>query len=246
MARTSKPVKRGAAKRSKGAGAETAYQALRDRILSLALAPGADLDEGMLVETLGMSRTPVREAVVRLASEGLVTQTPNRGSRVASLSLDEVRGFFEALDLCQRAVTRLAAIRRRERDLDRIAKAGSAFEAAARKGDVDAMARTNFDFHMAMADASGNAWLARFFAELLNQRMRLSRLALVYDPPVGRNRRQHGQDIVDEHRRMVAAITDGRADTAEGLAAQHTERFRGRVVGFVEENLAAGISVPRT
>src|SRR5688572_6773470 len=104
MSRGLKPVKR-----SKGAGAEHAYQELRERILSLSLAPGADLEESVLVATLGMSRTPVREAIIRLASDGLVTLTPNRGARVAPISLDEIRAFFEALDLCQRAVTRLAA-----------------------------------------------------------------------------------------------------------------------------------------
>ena len=97
-----------------------------------------------------------------------MTLTPNRGARVASISLDEVRAFFEALDLCQRAITRLAASRRRAADLDRVNATEAAFEAAAKKGDVDAMARTNFDFHMAIADAAGNPWLARFFGDLLN------------------------------------------------------------------------------
>ena len=238
MVRASKPVKR-----SKGAGAEHAYQALRERILSLTLAPGADLEEGVLVETLGMSRTPVREAIIRLASEGLVTLTPNRGARVTSISLDEVRAFFEALDLCQRAITRLAASRRRKADRDRIDATEAAFETAAKKGDVDAMARTNFDFHMAVADAAGNPWLARFFGDLLNQGMRLSRLALVYDPPSGRNRSQHGQDIVEEHRRMIAAIAGGDVDAAEKLAGQHTDLFKRRVTGFVEENLVSNVAV---
>jgi DNA-binding GntR family transcriptional regulator len=240
MSRGLKPVKR-----SKGAGAEHAYQELRERILSLSLAPGADLEESVLVATLGMSRTPVREAIIRLASDGLVTLTPNRGARVAPISLDEIRAFFEALDLCQRAVTRLAAARRQEGDLDRMTALGKTFEAAARNGDADAMARTNFDFHMAVADASGNPWLARFFGDLLNQGMRLSRLALVYDPPSGRSRHQHGQDIIEEHREMIDAIAAGNLEAAEDIASRHTDLFRRRVVGFVEENLTADVVVLR-
>ncbi len=238
MSRARKPVKR-----SKGAGGETAYQTLRERILALEMAPGADLDEAGLVESLGMSRTPVREAIIRLASEGLVTMTPNRGARVASISLDEVRAFFEAFDLCQRAMTRLAAMRRRPADVKRIEVTGKAFEEAARKGDAKAMAKTNFDFHAAIADASGNPWLARFFCDLLNQGMRLSHLALVYDPPSGRNPSQHGRAIVDEHRRMVEAIVAGRADAAERMASAHTELFRDRVVAFVQENLTSVVKV---
>jgi DNA-binding GntR family transcriptional regulator len=238
MGRVARPVKR-----SKGAGGEAAYRALRERILSLSLAPGADLEESGLVAALGLSRTPVREAIIRLASEGLVKLTPNRGARVAPISLEEVRAFFEALDLCQRAVTRLAAARRPSGALGRIRAAGRAFEAAARTGDAGAMAETNFDFHMAVAEAAGNPWLARFFGDLLNQGMRLSRLALVYDPPSGRSREQHGRDIVAEHREMVEAVGRGDADAAEAVAARHTSLFRRRVMDFVAENLTAAVAI---
>jgi DNA-binding GntR family transcriptional regulator len=182
MGRVARPVKR-----SKGAGGEAAYRALRERILSLSLAPGADLEESGLVAALGLSRTPVREASIR--------------------------------------------------------SAGRAFEAAARTGDAGAMAETNFDFHMAVAEAAGNPWLARFFGDLLNQGMRLSRLALVYDPPSGRSREQHGRDIVAEHREMVEAVGRGDADAAEAVAARHTSLFRRRVMDFVAENLTAAVAI---
>jgi hypothetical protein len=85
------------------------HVALRDEILHLALKPGAKLDEMGLVRKFGISRTPVREALIRLASEGLVFLLPNRGAQVAPLDLVDIAHFFEALELMQCAVNHWAA-----------------------------------------------------------------------------------------------------------------------------------------
>ena len=87
-----------ATKRPKGSGSRWAYETIRNRILSLELAPGAGLDEQELIASLGVSRTPIREALIQLSAEGLVEMLPNRGARVAKIDLPGVREFFEALD----------------------------------------------------------------------------------------------------------------------------------------------------
>ena len=98
----------------KGASSEHAYRALMHEIVSFTLVPGEDLDEATLVGRLGVSRTPVREALVRLAAEGLVQLVPNRGARVAPMGWNDIREHLEAFDVSQRLVTRWAAIRRNE------------------------------------------------------------------------------------------------------------------------------------
>ena len=95
---------------SKGGSSEFAYQVIRAEIVSLALAPGSDLDEAALVSRLGLSRTPLREALVRLAGEGLVQILPNRGTRVAPMGWNDIREHLEAFDLSQRLVTRWASM----------------------------------------------------------------------------------------------------------------------------------------
>src|SRR3546814_16225391 len=87
---------------AKGTSVRHAYDAIRSRIVSLDLTPGADLDEVRLVRDLGLSRTPVREALVRLAAEGLVVMLPNRTARVAPLGLQDVKEHLEAFELVQR------------------------------------------------------------------------------------------------------------------------------------------------
>ena len=73
----------------RGAGAQTVFEALRARILALQLPPGADIEEAALVREFDLSRTPVREALIQLASHGLVQLVPNRGARVATLDLKD-------------------------------------------------------------------------------------------------------------------------------------------------------------
>jgi len=95
-----------------------AYQDIRRKIVRLELSPGQDLDEARLVETYGLSRTPIRELLIRLAGEGLVVLRRNRGAYVSPLSVDTLQAVFEAGDLLERAIIRLACARRDERDGD--------------------------------------------------------------------------------------------------------------------------------
>ncbi len=82
------------------------YQRLREGILSLDYVPGANLDEAQLVESFGLSRTPVREALIRLAADGLVVLLPDRGAQLAPVDLADFPRYVEAFDLVQRAVMR--------------------------------------------------------------------------------------------------------------------------------------------
>src|SRR3569623_3510616 len=99
----------GEARQSSGA---RIYGVLREQILSLELVPNAELDEVQLSRELGVSRPPIHEALIRLASADLVVLAPNRGQRVAPLDLDQVPQLVETLELYERAPTRWAAQRR--------------------------------------------------------------------------------------------------------------------------------------
>ena len=88
------------------------YEELRHQIISMKIKPGADLDEKTLVEKFGVSRTPVRESLIRLSAEGLVEIRKNRGATVTALDLQTLQSIFEAGDLIEKAFTRLACLRR--------------------------------------------------------------------------------------------------------------------------------------
>src|SRR3546814_21010668 len=90
---------------AKGTGVRHAYDAIRSRIVSLDLTPGADLDEVRPVRDLGLSRTPVRDALVRLAAAGLVVTLPNRTARVEPLGLQDAKDHLEQCALVPRIAT---------------------------------------------------------------------------------------------------------------------------------------------
>ena len=122
--------------RPKGTGAQRVYNGLRDDILHLRLAPGANIEETSLEKRFKVSRTPVREALIRLASEDLVTLLPNRGAQVTKFDVADLPKFFEALDVCQRFVLRLSAHYRTDEQLEELRNISRQFETAARAQDV--------------------------------------------------------------------------------------------------------------
>ena len=140
--------------RTKASGSDQAHMLLRRRILRLDLKPGTELDEVTLSHSLGVSRTPIREALIRLSSEGLVTLQRGRGARVTPLDLTTFRSFFEGLDILQRAVTRLAALRRTPADLKTIKLHLLAFEKGAKSFDSEALNDANYEFHTAIGNAA--------------------------------------------------------------------------------------------
>lgn len=222
---------------SKGSGSSHAYQILRDRIVSLEMAPGDDIDEQALVEELGISRTPLREALIRLAAEGLVSQLPNRGARVASMDIPQLQEHLEAFELAQRATTRLAAMRRTPAQLAQIEALVVAFEEAHARQSVNEMIDGNWKLHLAIGNACGNRVLAKIYANLLTENLRVARLAMSYETfPSDDARQGHLGRILDEHRQILDAITRRDADRAEQLGASHTNLARKRVTEYIAQS----------
>jgi DNA-binding GntR family transcriptional regulator len=209
--------------RKRGSGARVVYEALRDEILSLGLPPGSPIDEVQLAERFAMSRTPIREALVRLSGEGLVTTLPNRSTVVSNIDMMNLHAFFDALTLMYRVTTRLAAQNRRPKDLEVIRDHQAAFARAVEAQDALAMIATNRDFHAAIAEAGGNPYYTGLFGRLLDEGRRLLRLyySSFQDrlPP----------RIMTEHEDMIRAIEAQDIDAADRLANAHADQIVGQI-----------------
>ncbi|WP_138471978.1 GntR family transcriptional regulator [Poseidonocella sp. HB161398] len=225
--------KQAAAKPAAERGAEYVYRMLRQAILRLEAKPGSDLDELEISARYEVSRTPVREALIRLTAEGLAQAVRGRGSRVAAMNLSDLRDFFEALDLLQRSVTHMAALRRSEADLARIEAAEAAFETAAAQREVDAINEANFAFHMEIARAAQSSYLGHAYERALIEGMRVGHVSFVEHDGVQARLEEHLAETVDDHRQMIALIRAGDAAAAEEVAARHVELFRNRIVTTV-------------
>ena len=183
----------------RGFGVQTVYEALQRDIIEMTLAPGEPLDETRLSRRFAMSRTPVREAMVRLAAEGLVTTLPNRNTIVTPIDFSSVPVYFDALVLMYRVTTRLAAMHRKESDLIEIRALGDAFARTVEEADAFGMIAVNRDFHIAIARAGRNRYFTELFAKLLDEGRRLLRLYYSsYDDHLPKH-------FVDEHDEIIAA-----------------------------------------
>jgi DNA-binding GntR family transcriptional regulator len=221
------------------------YETLRQRILSLELAPSSVLDEATLGQELNVSRTPLREALVRLAAEGLVDVLPNRGARVSPIELPQLQEHLEAFELIQRTATVLAAQRCSEADLGRLTALCLKFEQAREQGDVEGMITSNLAFHQAIGAASGNRYIERMYDGVLTDNLRVARLAMAYECYGSQEAYdKHLQSIVDEHRQMVQALAKRDAAAAMRLADSHSDLARIRVSDYLSRNLTRGISMP--
>jgi len=228
----------------RGSSSEHAYLRLRDSIVSLELEPGTNLDEASAVARLGLSRTPVREAIVRLAAEGLVQLLPNRGARVAPMGWDDIREHLEAFDIIQRLITRWSALRRSEANLAKMEELCTSFEQAQDKSDSAAMLQLNWDFHAAIAAGCRNSVMEEYYLRLLTGNLRISRLAMSYEAyTTAHAYHSHVGNIRQEHRELVQAIRVKDADRAERLARSHANLARKRVTETLTQSLTDEMAI---
>jgi GntR family transcriptional regulator of vanillate catabolism len=212
--------------------AADATSMLRERIMSGELAPRARLQQIPLSEALGISRTPLREALATLAREGLLDYEPNRGYAVRSFDWAEVEQAYAvrarleafACHLCARHG--LAA--ERIQKLEACLRAG---DAVLRKGrllaqDLPTYRAMNVEFHETIIGAAKNVWIGRFVRQTQNVPLASDRLFIWEDFDV--IKRSH-----DDHHRIVHAIKQGDAERAEALMREHII-FAGEVLKAIK------------
>jgi DNA-binding GntR family transcriptional regulator len=191
-----------------------AYDAIRELIVDGTLAPGARVGQAELAEQLGISRGSVREALRRLAGDGLVEFEVNRGFFVADFGLDVVLERLEARLLLEPQIARLAAVRRDDDDLAALRQAIADERAAATSAGAHDASRS---FHLALATASRNEQLWRLIDGLWIADVGRRLLARRYATPTWQ------ADDASEHEQILAAVEAGDADRAESLMRRHDE-----------------------
>lgn len=202
----------------KGSRVQSIYDALRRAILEQALRPGMKLPEDTIGEQFGASRTLVREALKRLAVEGLIELKPNRGASVAYPTLDEARDVFEVRRTLERLVVQSLAghlsqaqIALLENHIQR--------ENDARGRDGPESIRLAGEFHTLLSQMSGNTLLSRYVQEVCS---RCSLILALYGRP------HSSECAVNEHRQLVDALRLGDADKAMLLMDRHLEDVAAR------------------
>jgi DNA-binding GntR family transcriptional regulator len=206
---------------SRGLLADRAYNDLRDRIVTLRIPPGAPIDEDLLGDELEMGRTPVREAIKRLALENLVTVFPRRGTFASEINItdlahiSDVRVQLES-HAAYRAAERITDPQRAELELLLEDLAGSQGS-----DDVDALMELDARVHRFIYRCAGNPYMEATLSRYLNLSLRIWYLVL--------DRLPHLFARVHEHEDVLHAIAAGDADQARDVLAEHIATFESEI-----------------
>ncbi len=205
---------------------ERAQAALREAILRGELAAGARLGEVELAERLGVSRTPVREALSRLAAEGLVEVHPHRGARVVSFSAQDLDGIFDVRLALEPRATGRAAARITDADLDALDDLAQRMLVVGAPGpdqDLDALVPLNRDFHARLLDVADAPALAAALGNVVHTPVVLRTFHTYDAASLARSLAHHAE--------IAAALRAGDADWAAAVMRSHLGNARAAMLG---------------
>ncbi|MDX9698947.1 MAG: GntR family transcriptional regulator [Rhodocyclaceae bacterium] len=191
---------------------------LRQRIFAHELAPGTWIDEQAIADQYGISRTPLREALKVLASEGLVTLKPRRGCYVTEISERDLDEVFTVMALLEGQCARESAQRASDADLERLRCIHADLERAAETGDINGFFEANQAFHHALQEIADNRWLLQVITDL-RKVIKLSRHNSLFSE--GRL-----EQSLAEHRLLLDALLARNLDTAEQRMREHIQSGR--------------------
>ncbi len=215
---------------------ERVHDFLRQEILANRLPPGTELGEVALAESLGVSRGPVREALGRLATEGLVTVRPRRGAVVSSLSKQEFLEAYQVREALEMLAIRLAVPRMTPQLLEQAERLVAEMQACAARDDVDGFFAANAAFHETFVDASGNSRLRETYRQLVEQMGRYRRRSLALRGSLRRS--------IAEHRTILRAVKSGDAERAAHLLSEHIRVPQRRLEAGTDEEVFELQTIP--
>lgn len=195
---------------------------LTKMIVSLELSPGTMIGEAELMERLGCGRTPLREALQRLAQEYLIVSIPRKGVRIAELDLPDYVKLIEAVSHIEAVAARLAARGASGDDLERIESIVEAATQADLSRDILGVANLDYEFHYAVAESGANRYIIDATARLHRLTSRFIYLAMKGGLA--------GWESLEEHRRIIVAIKARDEDAAANITHEHFLRARDRIV----------------
>lgn len=191
---------------------------LRERIFSHELPPGSWVDEQALADDYGISRTPLREALKVLASEGLVTLKPRRGCYVTEISERDLDEIFNVMSLLEGQCAQLSARKATDADLQRLHEVHAKLEKAADDDDMNGFFEANQAFHYLLQEIADNRWLLQVIEDL-RKVIKLSRQHSLFSE--GRL-----EQSLAEHRELLAALAARDEERSELVMRAHINSGR--------------------
>lgn len=194
---------------------EVVFESVRGAIISGVLKPGERLMEVQMAEKLGVSRTPIREAIRKLELEGLVIMMPRKGAYVADLSLKDITDVLEIRAALEGLASGLAALRINDDEIQELNQVAKSFHQAIVEDDFNKILQGDIDFHDIIFKATRNEKLVQMNNNLREQ---VQRFRIMYI-----NQSNRSMTIANDHFEIAKAISERDMDKAEKIAKRHIE-----------------------
>ncbi len=207
---------------------EIVFETIREAILDGRLKPGERVMEIQLAEKLGVSRTPVREAIRKLELEGLLIMEPRKGAYVADISLKDIEDVLEVRSPLEGLAASLAAIRAKEDEIKLLKEKAKEFKKCMENNDVQGMINKDTEFHEIILHAAKNKKLTSIIEGLREQ---LQRFRVTYFTEY--NIASH---LVNEHQNVLHAIESREPEKASKYAQEHIENIKKYIISGVKDN----------
>lgn len=207
---------------------EVVFESLREAIITGLLRPGERLMEVQVAEELGVSRTPVREAIRKLELEGLVVMLPRRGAYVAGISVKDIADVFEVRAALEALAASLAAERITDAELEDLERSLVEITKISDTQDIGTIVARDTSFHDIIYRASRNSWLIQIISNLQDQIQRFRMTTL--------SRPGRTKEAVEEHKKIVEAISDRNSELAAQLAREHIENAESSLLNSLKES----------
>lgn len=209
---------------------EAFYESLKERVLTLDLAPGHPLDEVLLSEEYELSRTPLREVLQRVAGEGYINLEAHRSATVSSMDLATMRSFFQSAPMIYAAIARLATEQATASQIAKLKKIQSRFRKSVQKDAVSDMSMLNHQFHEQLGVMAATPYLTPSLGRLLIDHTRMShRFYRVQDS----GSRKRIDEASQQHEEMIQSIEDREPARTVDLTIAHWELSRSEIDKYV-------------
>lgn len=202
------------------------YDQLRAEIMSCDLQPGSEVREGELASKFGVSKSPIRDALQRLESEGLIEIAPRKGHRVAPISVSDAKDMLDMREMLEAGALRAAVVRASDADLKSLDALRDADT-----NDMNNFSEYNRKFHLRLCELSGNRLLADTMARLMESYDRLCIVSL----STRRNGVDSMTDALADHHTIIDALQARSATLATRASARHIRKSRSTVMQGLEQ-----------
>jgi DNA-binding GntR family transcriptional regulator len=207
---------------------DAAYERLRDAIVRGELAPGEKIKDADLAEMLGLSRTPVREALTRLLESGLIESKPGVYTRLSTLNRHDVAANLSVLKALDSLAMQSAVPRLTERDFHSMRQANRNFAAAVQRQDVSKALAADDAFHHVIIEAADNPVIARIIEQLHPQLHRI--LYRKFSGLLG------GEETINHHDELIKVCEQGDAQAAAAISGEHWSHLADLISGLFDSN----------